>query len=267
MRFEIGIAALLPVAFFCVTFASAQSTHNVDAAVTHESSVLSSADAAARWGLTVEEYEQYETAMAGLRGRLSDPHITPIEVLGIEAKTEAQRRKYAERWVKVIEADTAKVLAFSNAVNDAWARLRPDSPMIDRSRINRLRARGGSKYQPIPKSIDSLMLNGRLLVFTREHCAPCDTQVKSLIARAASGEFKGLDLYLLDVPSNDQSRIQGWARGLGVPANAVRDRKITLNFDAGAFERLTTSLGFSPGVYPAVFHHKGADQYDYVRVK
>lgn len=267
MRFDLAFASLLIGAVSAAPTASAQSAQNVDAEQTINTSVLSSADAAARWGLTVEEYEQYETAMAGLRGRLSDPHITPIEVLGIEAKTEAERRKYAERWVKAIEGDTAKVLAFSNAVNDAWARLRPDSPMIDRSRINRLRARAGSKYAPIPASIESLMLNGRLLVFTREQCGPCDAQVKSLVARAAAGEFKGLDLYLLDVPTNDQSRIQKWARRLGVPENAVRAGAVTINFDAGAFERLTGSLGFSPGVYPAVFHHKGADQYDYVRVK
>jgi len=269
MRINIG-ATILTTGLLLASSAHANSDQQTTIETTNTATTTPtepSEEAAARWGLTMDEYAKYEAAMAGLRGRLSDARITPIEVLGIEAKTPAERRKYAESWVRLIEADTAKVLEFSNAVNDAWARLHPATPMIDRDRINRLRARAGSKYQSIPKSIDSLMLNGRLLVFTRDNCGSCNENVKSLVARAAAGEFKGVDLYLLDASPSDQSRIQAWARSVGVPASAVRARTVTLNFDSGAYERLTGALGFSPGVFPAVFHHKGGEAYEFVRVK
>lgn len=37
--------------------------------------------------------------MKGLRGKLS-PNIDEITALGIEARNDAERRHYAERWVK-----------------------------------------------------------------------------------------------------------------------------------------------------------------------
>lgn len=117
-----GVIAFV-VLLLCAASSSAQShqatsVQRKDTETTQDRQ--SAAEFAARWGLSEDEYHRYETAMAGLRGRVSDPSITPIEVLGIEARTDADRRKYAEAWVRMIEADTAKVLEFSNAVNDAW---------------------------------------------------------------------------------------------------------------------------------------------------
>ena len=118
MRIDIGAGLLLSSLLLCpLPTANAQPTQTEQTETERLSKTHRQEQAAARWGLTVAEYEKYETAMAGLRGRLSDTHITPIEVLGIEADTPAERRKYAEAWVKLIEADTAKVLAFSNVVN------------------------------------------------------------------------------------------------------------------------------------------------------
>jgi len=42
---------------------------------------------AADWGLSESEWERYRRLMAGLRGSLSVPNITPIEVLGIHAES------------------------------------------------------------------------------------------------------------------------------------------------------------------------------------
>ena len=111
------------------------------------------------------------------------------------------------------------------------------------------------------------MLSGRLLLFTKLDCERCDENARGIIARAASGEFKGVDVYLLDVPRSDTQRVQSWARRIGIPQSAVRARRVTLNFDGGAFERLTGALNFTPSIYPAVFHKRGEDDYEFVRVE
>ncbi|MDZ7753293.1 MAG: hypothetical protein U5S82_16990 [Gammaproteobacteria bacterium] len=50
------------------------------------------------WGLSLDEWQRYRTLMEGIRGSISPGTISPIEVLGIHARDEAERRRYAEQW-------------------------------------------------------------------------------------------------------------------------------------------------------------------------
>jgi len=71
-----------------------------------ESTLSSVEHARARqWRLSEEEWTRYRSLMQGIRGSISPASISPIEVLGIHARDDAERRRYAEAWGKVMRED------------------------------------------------------------------------------------------------------------------------------------------------------------------
>ncbi|VEA26585.1 integrating conjugative element protein [Salmonella enterica subsp. enterica] len=66
---------------------------------------------AGQWGLSADDYQRYQQLMKGPRGTQS-PGLDPLSTLGIEAQTPAERRKFAEKWVKEEFARTQKELDF-----------------------------------------------------------------------------------------------------------------------------------------------------------
>ena len=219
---------------------------------------------ARRWGITTDEYRRYQKALLGPRGRLSVANISPIEVLGIEATTTAERDRYAEIWVEMIRADTAKALAFTRAVQDAWERLHPDEPLVDRRIINLERAKGDSRWGPIPLGDkDEASADDHLLLFTKTACDSCNVDVRHLVKQVEGGVYAALDIYVLDIAEGDVEGVQDWAGRLAIPPHLVQDGTLTLNFDRGALQTLTNSLQFTPSSMPVIMRKRGQD-YDLV---
>ena len=75
-----------------------------------------------QWGLSGEEYQRYQQLMDGPRGTQS-PGLDPLTALGIEAQSDAERKKYAQLWVRQEFARTEKELKFQREVDAAWQRL------------------------------------------------------------------------------------------------------------------------------------------------
>lgn len=135
---------------------------------------------AQEWGLTVEEWQRYQALNKGRRGVLS-PGLDPITTLGIEARTAEERRRYAELSVKQDFQRVESELAFQHEVNAAWQRIYPD--------ILPVQATGRSFAQG----------NGRLALFVRADCAPCEPKVATLLA----GQ-RPLDIYLVGSDGKDE---------------------------------------------------------------
>lgn len=83
------------------------------------------------WGLSVDEIVRARGLMRGPRGAFSGTNISPIEVLGIHARTPAERARYAELFARILHDDTSRVLAWSVAHASAMARLYPNEPVMD----------------------------------------------------------------------------------------------------------------------------------------
>ena len=64
-----------------------------------QSSVQDLKQQAGQWGLSQDDYERYQSLMNGPRG-IQSPGLDPLSTLGIEARSQAERRQYAEKWVK-----------------------------------------------------------------------------------------------------------------------------------------------------------------------
>nr|WP_288102500.1 TIGR03759 family integrating conjugative element protein [Halomonas sp.] len=178
------------------------------------------------WGLRGEEWGRYRELMEGPLG-IHSPNLDPLTALGIEARSDEERRRYAELQVQVEARRVEKLLAYQRAYDDAWQRLHPGA-----QRVNLPDALPGSGM---------LTGSGRTAVFVRDGCAPCAQVVQRL--QTAGAEF---DLYLVG-SRQDDTRIRAWARQAQIDPARVRSGSITLNHDGGRW----LALGLS-GELPAV---------------
>jgi len=181
---------------------------------------------AREWGLRSEEWTRYRQLMQGPIG-VHSPQLDPLTALGIEARSEEERRRYAELQVQAEARRVGKTLAYQRAYDEAWQRLFPGQPRVSLP---------GAKEQAAGNTG-----SGRLAVFVKDDCAPCAQRVQQL--QAAGTAF---DLYMVG-SRQDDARIRQWATLAGIDPARVRARTITLNHDAGRW----LSLGL-PGDLPAV---------------
>lgn len=186
---------------------------------------------AREWGLKTEEWARYRELMRGPLGIYS-PNLDPLTTLGIEARTDEERRYYAELQVQAEGRRVQKTLAYQRAYDEAWKRLHPTlHPVRQLTEDVSVKAKA---------AIDAGKL-GHLAVFIKDDCQPCEQRVKQLQAQG-----RAFDLYMVG-SRNDDSRIRRWAARAGVDPAKVRARTITLNHDAGRW----LSIG-EQGELPAV---------------
>ncbi|WP_431819417.1 TIGR03759 family integrating conjugative element protein [Burkholderia sp. F1] len=181
------------------------------------------------WGLSTDDWTRYRQLMQGPLGTYS-PNLDPLTALGIEARSDEERRRLADLQVHVEARRTAKLLTYQRAYDEAWQRAFPNTPRVTMP--------GAQTRSPAG--------NGRLALFVKEACAPCDTRAKEL--QSAGTPF---DVYMVG-SRQDDARIRQWAARVGIDPEKVRARTITLNHDAGRW----LSLGVS-GELPAVVREVG----------
>ncbi len=185
------------------------------------------------WGLSETEWRRYKQLMQGVRGSISPSTISPIEVLGIHARDEVERRRYAEVWARAMYEDTGRILAFQHAYDAAAKRLYPNEQLIDLSRLP-----GKSE------EMSALQPTDRVLFFTRPECPACDLVLNNLLKRI--DEVSGIDIYLTDIALGDDAAVRAWASTHQIDPEWVRSRRITLNHDGGALGKLTNGEGEAP---------------------
>ena len=124
------------------------------------------------WGLQAEDWLRYRQLQQGPLGVYS-PNLDPLTALGIEARSDDERRRFAELQVRAESARVTKELAYQRAYDQAWKRLYPTLQVVTLT--------GATNSSPV-----QLQGNGRLALFIEEHCMACTLQVKKLQATAAS---------------------------------------------------------------------------------
>lgn len=160
------------------------------------------------WGLSDQEWTRYQLLMQGPRGTWS-PNLDPVSVLGIYAKTNAERKRYAEWLAKLEHARLGKEIAFQREYDAAFSRLFPEAKVI------------GAKWDE--------------LRFYAPVTAASERWVPRLLARSLNTK---VDIYLSGA---DDAAIRHWAEQYRIPADKVRARRITLNHQPSSipFDRPT----------------------------
>jgi integrating conjugative element protein (TIGR03759 family) len=188
---------------------------------------------AAVWELSDTEWRRYRHLMEGIRGSISPATLSPVEVLGIHARDDGERRRYAERWARMMRDDAERILDFQHAYDQAWRRLFPAKPLIDPAQRPRAEA-ADAALQP----------NDRVLFFTRPNCASCDVLLRRLLKRIDI--VAGIDIYLLGLSPDDDNAVRDWAEQQSIAPRWVRSRRVTLNHDGGALSELSQGKGDVP---------------------
>ncbi|QHS49702.1 TIGR03759 family integrating conjugative element protein (plasmid) [Klebsiella michiganensis] len=218
----------LKLTFLALVMLSSQALAGTDISVvensqTTQSQTQSLQQKAGEWGLSPEDYQRYQQLMNGPRG-ISPRGWTHSRRWGLRPRTPAERRQYAEKWVKEEFARTQKELDFQREINTAWQRLYPDR-----------RGESGECCRCCPG------YRGRLALF-----------VSRRTVRPAMRGFLRCSVTIVRL-------IFTWSTARGVtksyasgpvltvsPAEKVRSRQITLNHDGGRW------LRFGDGMMPVL---------------
>ena len=169
------------------------------------------------WGLTESDWERYTEIMAGPRGIWS-PDISPVSALGIHAKTEAERSRYAEI-----------------AAKQDWQRLMDERAWFRTYAVvkDRYFTRELEKLQEHQPSLNTLSGSDHLVLFTDDSCNP---QCRRALHRA---QKTGAQLDIFFVGVSDASTIGDWAKANQIPPKAVNQTgEISLNLDKGTFSQI-----------------------------
>lgn len=180
---------------------------------------------ASYWRLSEAEWRRYRSLMEGIRGNISPASLSPIEALGIHARDDAERQRYAEQWATLMREDAERVLAFQQAYDSAGLRLFPTETLIDYDRL------------PDPNAKrDALWSNDRLLLFLRLDCRACEAMLARALARI--DQVAGVDVFLTGLAADDNAAIRAWASERGIRPDWVNAQRVTLNFGDSVLNRI-----------------------------
>jgi integrating conjugative element protein (TIGR03759 family) len=179
------------------------------------------------WDLTELDWARYKTIMQGPQGRWT-PDEDPPFILGIHAKNNTERRRFAEIQVMVEVRRAKREIAFDNAYTAAFSRLFPNMDVIDYQKIQAARLKSSLLTDNTQPSFldDNFRPGDRLVLFVEKGCANC---VK-LYSRAMSVIQNESNL-LLDIRfiAHTREEIQTWAETAAIPQKIYQAGTISLN--------------------------------------
>ena len=185
------------------------------------------------WKLSKEEWERVQFLRDGIRKYLSDDQISPLEILGIHARSDQERERYAQRWAKLMLEDAERVLRFQRAYDQAISSLNSNEPLIDLSQL-----------PPKHSTVSALIKTDRIALFIELDCDVCYSIAE--MSLAALPRVDGLDIYFVDLGPQDQLSMRRWATRLRVPPPLVESKRVTLNPDAGLLKRVNPRATYVP---------------------
>lgn len=198
------------------------------------------------WGLDGSEEKRYLAIMTN-RGTqyfksrvlktpagdmiVSDDY-TPVEVLGINARTDEERQKYAQKQAAQEFQWQAKWWAYNAAYNKAAQSLK------ERLNLPIIKKFDTAKFSPYNYTPVSLEPHDKLLLFVGLGDAVRPI-VSSLMGSIAKDTSIQLDVYFVGKNvTNDE--VQTWAKSQNLVPKLVKDHQITLNLGNDMFSELNT---------------------------
>lgn len=169
---------------------------------------------AAHWDMDVREWSRYRELSQGLRGHLSGPGITPVEVLGIHARSPEERRHYARRFARLMYEDTKKVLAFQRDYDQEVRHLTQGGPLIDPEQV---RIRDAN-------SAPELVETDTILLFVKSDCPVCDRLLEQ--ALQAHESVAGIEIYIAGMERAELAEFDAWLTAGNIDPSFFRSGKV-----------------------------------------
>lgn len=223
-----------PIAWMLLAIAVTSQASNARKTEIIETEATASAEAARVWGLSDQEWRKYLQVMSDQRGIWS-PGLDPITALGVSADTAAERKRYAELYVRTEFERTRKELAFQLAVDNAWARLYPETPRIGTRAAAKVALQGASRYALI----------------VSPHCGECTELLEQRIDSMMTEATEGVDVHVVGT-GNDDEVLRRWVAAQPALIAALKSGRATVNH-GNQFRDLSQ--------FPAIYSKTGSGQW------
>lgn len=186
------------------------------------------------FGLTKEDWTRYEELMKGPQA-FHNANADPVLVLGIYARNDAERRKYAElmahnlyRWEQSMWAFTRAYMVVQQKL---YGHLPAFHPGVSPSFPGQYPELPGT--QALPPFSGTFTVGDRITFFAEvNNCQECGNTLTKLLDLIGKKPGLGLDIYIMDAGRDDKT-IQRWAVEHQIPVKLVQNRTVTLNHEKG----------------------------------
>ena len=223
-----------PIAWMLLAIAVTSQASNARKTEIIETEATATAEAARVWGLSDQEWRKYQQVMSDQRGIWS-PGLDPITALGVSADTAAERKRYAELYVRTEFERTRKELAFQLAVDNAWARLYPETPRIGTRAAAKVALQGASRYALI----------------VSPDCGECTELLEQRIDSMMTEATEGVDVHVVGT-GNDDEVLRRWVAAQPALITALKSGRATVNH-GNQFRDLSQ--------FPAIYSKTGSGQW------
>ncbi|KTC94857.1 TIGR03759 family integrating conjugative element protein [Legionella feeleii] len=187
------------------------------------------------WGLGEEEEKRYLALMQSRSGLYyKGLNLSPVDILGINARDEAERAHFADLAARQEAQKVAKNIAWNNAFYKAYNQLFAHVPVVGDF--------DPSPYSPTAYKPIRLHEGDTLFLFIKPEDAIKTVLLTLIDAMNASANTR-LHLMLM---SMDDSAIQAWANQHQIPRELVSDGRLTLNHGELSFGALSTPNKTTP---------------------
>lgn len=241
---QLFTASLLSAVMFSAHAANTNQSTNVESEST-QSRQTQTEERHFQWGLSENEFSRYEKLMEGVRGSISPDSISPIEVLGIHARTASEREKYARMWADMMEKDAERILAFQRAYDEVWKEKGGDIIDISAIRSQPATSALSQANNSLPKG-ESRTLT---LLTKLESCSECDQKINTLLTSLMVDKSLQLNVYFSDSENKPTSMIRQWAVKNGVQPELLKSKRITINHGSSIMKKHQITENQLPVVY------------------
>ena len=187
------------------------------------------------WNLTLEEERRYVLLMQNRSGiYYRGLHQTPLDILGINARDEAERAHFAELAATQEAQKVTKNIAWNNAFHKAYNELFANVPVVGDF--------DPSPYSPYAHQPVHLNPGETLYLFIRQ-----DEAVRTVLLTLfdAIENTPNTQLHVMLLKSDD-TEIQLWANKNQIPAHLVNSGQVTLNRGEQNYQALKITKKTTP---------------------
>lgn len=188
------------------------------------------------WGLSQDEEKRYVALMQNRSGYYYNQQknqVSPVEVLGFNARTDQARARYAEMDAKQQFQHTAKYFAYNAAY------IKASSELKAKLKLPVLRPFNTAKFSPFNYQPMALKPGDHLVLFTglQDEVKPITSALIESIERVPNLH---LQVYFVG-HGITKAQIEHWALAQNIPVNYVTNHQISLNFNQGQWARVNTT--------------------------
>lgn len=178
------------------------------------------------WGITKEEYERFLYLKKNTPRGVITPQANPLYYLGIEARNDAERKRYAEKVAQLEFENFEKGRKWREEVQLAGYKLYGKGDLVDMSVGEALESKGEKTLKAFGGSSSDAGVNlygveGRARsIFVKEDCTECLAAFKEALTALGDGKISKVSV-VFPAKTSDQV-IRVWASKAAVPLELNR---------------------------------------------